>query len=107
MLMRIRNGSLITKGDCIRRFLSMSHDVYDAGEVKKCNEEWIEVDFLDTVARFLISDISYVVDTTSDHEYYMTLETGTLLDDCRSAPNIDETSDDPVLVSFMNLLKRI
>ncbi len=108
MIMRIRGGEHIRVGCAFFRYIPAMNFAYDKGEVTKCEDGLIEVDFGDTLVRFLLAEIAYGVNTDLGEEHYMSVETGVVLADYRSAPQpLNNMEHDPVLASFEELLKRI
>ncbi len=108
MLMRIKEVARINVGCCFYRYFPAMGYAYNKGEVQKCDDEGCEVDFGDTLVRYLHSEVAYVYNTDLGDEHHMTIEDGKLLADYRSAPtSLDVDADDPVLASFEELLKRI
>ena len=108
MLMRIRVGESISVGCCFYRYFPTMGYCYNKVEVLTLDEFGCEVDFGDTLVRYLHSEIAYVYNTDMSDEHHMSLEDGKLIADYRSAPTtLTESRDDPVLASFEELLKRI
>lgn len=108
MIMRIRGGENIKVGCSFFRYIPAMNFAYDKGEVTKCQDGVVEVDFGDTLVMFLLPEIAYGVNTDLGEEHYMSVETGVVLADYRSSPQkLDNAEYDPVLASFEELLKRI
>lgn len=107
MLMRIRDGGRISTGCCFYRYFPKLNYAFDKGEVKTCSDGIVEVDFGDTMVRFFLHEIAYMINTDSMEEHYMSLETGVVVEDYQSNPPMTGAHDDPVLTSFEELLKRI
>jgi hypothetical protein len=109
MLMRIkRDEARVDVGRALYRYFPMLGYAYNQGRVEVSDEIGCDIDFGDTLVRYLHSEIAYVYNTDLGEEHWMTIEDGKLLADYRSAPTtLGSEIGDPVLASFEELLSRI
>lgn len=103
MLLRIGDATGISIGSLFYRYYPELDNAFDRGQVTEVESITVLVDFGDTIMRYDIGQVAYVVNSCSQSEHFMACCSGELVSDFRSNPEIIPSS----IEGFEDLLDQL